>query len=113
MTNTVSNDLTTSESTDNQSTSPSLYQVAEAINQNPAKWVHPHEQELIVHSIENVDAEEMKEAFEKKKLPDGTGFGALQGMLPNVSSQYTEAVGDYLNTPDKWDVITLNTKLYL
>jgi putative DNA primase/helicase len=105
MTDTISNDLTASKSTDNQSTSTSPYQVAEAINHNPAKWLNPDEQELIAHSLEDVEAEEMKEAFERQKLPDGTDFSTLQGMLPNVSSQYMEAMTAYLTNPDDWDVV--------
>jgi len=106
MTDTISNDLTASESTDNQPTSLSAYQVAEAINQNPIKWLNPDEQELIAHSLEDVDAEEMKEAFERQELPDGTDFGTLQGLLQDVPSECMEAIKAYPTNPDDWNVVT-------
>lgn len=106
MTDTTSNDLTASDSADNQATFPSLYHVAEAINQNPGEWFHPDEQEIIAHPLGGVDAEEMKDAFDRQELPNGTHLNTLQGMLPDVPSQYMEAVTDYLNSPDEWNVVT-------
>jgi len=80
--------------------------MAEAINQNPAKWFQPDRQKITAHPLEDADAEEVKEAFDRQELPDGIHLNTLQGLLPDISPQYMEAVTDYLNTPNEWTVVT-------
>ena len=77
----------------------SATEVADDIMDNGNRWFYPNNHLVRTHAIRDVSAEQMKQAFERQKLPDGTPLSTLPALLGNP-----EPAKSYVENPNSWSV---------